>query len=586
MLSVKNLTKVYHSKKSDDVLALKNINLDFNEKGMVFILGKSGSGKSTLLNVLGGLDKFDYGEIIIKGRSSKEFKEKDFDSYRNTYLGFIFQEYNILPEFTVYKNIELALELQGKKATKEEVENLLKQVDLEGFSKRKPNELSGGQKQKVAIARALVKNPEIIMADEPTGALDSNTGRQVFDTLKQLSKEKLVLVVSHDRDFAEEYADRIIEMKDGEVISDKTKRLSAPEEVKQGFKKVSKDLIHIEKGYEFKNEDINKIKEFLNNSEGDIVLSSDPSLNKNFKKLARIDDDGNKEYFSETQKEDISTNSQKEFKLIKSRLKYKDSLKMGASGLKTKKVRLFFTILLTTIALALFGLSDTIASFDVRKSNYESLTSLGVSQIEINSRNIVSYSSYNYAVEGNVDETDLLTLQEKFPDFDFTPVYDYSYDLSNLTSINDHLYYYNLTSLSGIVFLDEEGFSINNIEFYSEGSVTGSVPSKGQVVISYYHYEMLKEFGLKTSTGGTITINSLSDIIGQTITINNEEYKIVGVFNLNFDSSDYTQLKDISTYSSELYSKMYEFQNKLSSGFNNVFIFNEADKDVKSSKCV
>ena len=203
MLEVKNLVKIYKTKNAADVRALDDVSIKFNDTGMVFLLGKSGSGKSTLLNVLGGLDKFDSGEIIIKGKSSNTFTEKDFDAYRNTYLGFIFQEYNILPEFTVQKNISLAIELQGRKANKKVVEDLLEQVDLRGYGKRKPNQLSGGQKQRIAIARALVKDPKIIMADEPTGALDSNTGKQVFDTLKRLSEDKLVIVVSHDREFAE-----------------------------------------------------------------------------------------------------------------------------------------------------------------------------------------------------------------------------------------------------------------------------------------------------------------------------------------------------------------------------------------------
>lgn len=212
MLETRELCKIYKPKKGVPVTALNKISLKFPEKGMVFLLGKSGSGKSTLLNLLGGLDKYDDGEIIIKGVSSKDFKQEYFDSYRNTYVGFIFQEYNILDEFTVGANIALALQLQGKKAADEEINNILKQVDLDGYGNRKPNELSGGQKQRVAIARALVKNPEIIMADEPTGALDSNTGRQVFDTLKKLSKDKLVIIVSHDREFSELYADRIIEL--------------------------------------------------------------------------------------------------------------------------------------------------------------------------------------------------------------------------------------------------------------------------------------------------------------------------------------------------------------------------------------
>ena len=181
MLELKGLTKTYKSKKGVAVQALKDVSLSFQDSGMVFVLGRSGSGKSTLLNIVGGLDSADSGEIVIDGKSSKDFKTSDYDAYRNTYIGFVFQDYNILDDFTVGENIMLALELQHQKADKERLESILKEVDLEGYADRRPNELSGGQKQRVAIARALVKNPHIIMADEPTGALDEETGIQVLE---------------------------------------------------------------------------------------------------------------------------------------------------------------------------------------------------------------------------------------------------------------------------------------------------------------------------------------------------------------------------------------------------------------------
>ena len=177
MLEIRNLVKVYQTKGGAQVRAIDGVSVRFEETGMIFLLGKSGSGKSTLLNLCGGLDSPDEGEIIIKGRSSKDFTQSDFDSYRNTFVGFVFQEYNILEEFSVEDNISLALELQGKTRNNEQIRSILEQVELTEYAKRKPNTLSGGQRQRVAIARALVKNPEIIMADEPTGALDSATGK-------------------------------------------------------------------------------------------------------------------------------------------------------------------------------------------------------------------------------------------------------------------------------------------------------------------------------------------------------------------------------------------------------------------------
>lgn len=290
MLSIKNLTKIYKIKGKGEkqVIALNNVTIDFPETGLVFLLGKSGSGKSTLLNTIGGLDKFDSGEVIIKGKSSKQFKQSDFDAYRNTFIGFIFQEYNILDEFTVGKNLALALELQGKKADKEHVEALLDQVDLHGYSKRKPNQLSGGQKQRIAIARALIKDPQIIMADEPTGALDSNTGRQVMDTLKKLSKDKLVIIVSHDREFAEIYGDRVVELKDGQVISDVTKHEVEAQKTSSGISIIDDKIIHIKKGQKISKEDLIEISHRIvdNAKNEDVLISFDKKPNEELKKTA------------------------------------------------------------------------------------------------------------------------------------------------------------------------------------------------------------------------------------------------------------------------------------------------------------
>lgn len=223
MLKVKNLSKYYHVKNADKVVALNNISIDFPDNGMFFILGKSGSGKSTLLNILGGLDNPSSGELIINDRSTKDFKEPDFDLYRNTYTGIIFQEYNLLEDLDVKSNVLLAANLQKQNVSEEELEKVLNSVEILELKNRKIQELSGGQKQRVAIARALIKKPEIILADEPTGALDSETGKQIFDILKNISKDKLVIVVTHDKETALNYGDQIIELKDGLIINNVVK---------------------------------------------------------------------------------------------------------------------------------------------------------------------------------------------------------------------------------------------------------------------------------------------------------------------------------------------------------------------------
>lgn len=220
MLETRNLKKVYKTKKGVSVTALNDVSIKFPEKGLVFLLGKSGSGKSTLLNLLGGLDKYDEGEIIIKGVSSKDFKQSHFDSYRNTYVGFIFQEYNVLEEFSVGANIALAIELQGKKATDEEINRILKQVDLEGFGDRKPNELSGGQKQRVAIARALATSPKILLCDEATSALDPQTTASILELLQEINRKFniTIVIITHQMSVVRKICSHVAIMKSGEIV--------------------------------------------------------------------------------------------------------------------------------------------------------------------------------------------------------------------------------------------------------------------------------------------------------------------------------------------------------------------------------
>lgn len=231
-MKVKNVSKSYPIKKGEKVQALRGISFDLPDIGMVVILGKSGCGKSTLLNILGGLDRFDSGDVECFGKSLKSLSRKELDDYRNSCVGFVFQEYNLIPELDVFDNIALPLQLQGQTDNDEKVKSVLEQVGMSGFERRKVEELSGGQKQRVAIARALVKDPKIILADEPTGALDSNTGERILQILKGIAQERLVVLVTHDREFAEKYGDRIIELADGLVIRDTAEAYQSTEETK------------------------------------------------------------------------------------------------------------------------------------------------------------------------------------------------------------------------------------------------------------------------------------------------------------------------------------------------------------------
>jgi ABC-type lipoprotein export system ATPase subunit len=220
MIQLNNVCKSYKNKKGIKTEAIKNINLKFGDKGLNFILGKSGSGKSTLLNIIGGLDNYESGELILFGKNTKNFKSNDYDNYRNNYIGFVFQDFNIIEDYTVYENIMLSIKLQNKKIDVSDFDKLLERLEIGNLKNRKVNELSGGQKQRVAIARALIKKPKVILADEPTGNLDTKTGIEVMNLLKEISKETLVIIVSHNEEYAKEYADRIIKIQDGEIISD------------------------------------------------------------------------------------------------------------------------------------------------------------------------------------------------------------------------------------------------------------------------------------------------------------------------------------------------------------------------------
>ena len=237
------LNKIRKSYKTADYtqVALDDISLEFRKNEFVSILGPSGSGKTTLLNIIGGLDRYDSGDLIINGKSTKDFKDKDWDQYRNNSIGFIFQSYNLIGHISVLNNVEMSMTLSGvgKKEKRQRALEVLERVGLKEHAHKKPNELSGGQMQRVAIARALVNNPDIILADEPTGALDSVTSVQIMDLIKEISKDKLVIMVTHNPELAEKYSSRIIKLLDSKIIDD-TNPYKASKKEKEEAEKESK----------------------------------------------------------------------------------------------------------------------------------------------------------------------------------------------------------------------------------------------------------------------------------------------------------------------------------------------------------
>ncbi len=242
MLELKKIKKSYRT--GDFVQhALKGVSLSFRKNEFVAILGPSGSGKTTLLNIIGGLDRYDSGDLVINNKSTKKFKTTEWDAYRNNCIGFIFQSYNLISHISVLENVEMAMTLSGyhKKERLKKSKEALQRVGLQEHMHKRPNQLSGGQMQRVAIARALVNDPDIILADEPTGALDSNTSKQIMDLIKEIAKDKLVIMVTHNPELAQAYATRIIEFKDGEMVKDSN--TVTEEEDKKGTVHIRKTVL-------------------------------------------------------------------------------------------------------------------------------------------------------------------------------------------------------------------------------------------------------------------------------------------------------------------------------------------------------
>ncbi len=553
MLEVRHLMRTYRVKNAEPVHALNDVSLKFPETGLVFILGKSGSGKSTLLNVMGGLDKADDGEIIINGKSSKEFSGSEMDSYRNTYLGFIFQEYNILSDFTVRENIALALQLQHKKVTDEAIENILNEVDLSGYGKRKPNELSGGQKQRVAIARALVKEPKIIFGDEPTGALDSNTGKQVFETLKKLSKTKLVVIVSHDRDFAEHFGDRVIELKDGKVISDITKTSVESVKANDGLSLIGDNMIRIEKNRPLTADDLPLINKAIENAKSDIYITADSHANEALCEAARIDKDGNRREFVSTDPNTIQMGNDS-FDVVKSRFSLGHAFRMGGKSMRVKPFRLVFTIFLSTISFSLFGTSATLAMFSEKSAvkNVIQDNNINVLALHYNEK-----TADNQQMEGLSEERIAEIKQETGAQ---VYISKYSHLNLNLSSGGDpfHVTEVNYAMEANQQMMDDLGFSLT----------CGSLPTnENEICLSLYTYysvqDLTKDNSIKKpedvldmefsvmnySSYSSSTAKKVTGIIDTKLPEKYLEYR-TSTENLNWNNPDYQALMDLKNNAS------------------------------------
>ena len=401
MIEVKNLQKIYKSKSKATCKALDNISFTLPDKGMVFICGKSGSGKSTLLNLLAGLDEISGGDIILDGNSFSDFSVNDYDDYRNNYLGFVFQDFCLLDDFTIKENIEISLNLtRGKQG--DTVKRVLGDVGLEGFGGRYPKELSGGQKQRVAIARALVKNPQYIFADEPTGNLDSATSVQILELLKKLSRDKLVVIISHSMENAYEYADRIIELADGKIIRDSSKNTEVTRlyDEKSVYIPINKRL-----------------------SEGELEVINQKILTGKY--TVKQDDNS---FVKTTQPKSDKSDSLKKSEKVP----LKSKLLLSKGFTKHYHLNVFFTSIMASLLIIMFVTAQVFMAFDGSYliDNYISDT-----------ENLVLFKGYYKNDLANVLNKDKLV---EVTDEDIATIYDrgydgeiyklYSYNLSAVTS--------------------------------------------------------------------------------------------------------------------------------------------------------
>lgn len=531
MIKICNLTKIYNSKKSSRHKALNNISFTLPDKGITFVLGKSGSGKSTLLNLLGGLDLITSGSINVDGNELSTIKERELANYRNTHIGFIFQDYHLLDELTVFENIILSLHLRREEGN-DLVYSALERVGLKGYENRYPSELSGGERQRVAIARAIVKKPRIILADEPTGNLDNNTGTQIVKLLKELSSDCLIVVVSHNLHDAYDYADRIIELKKGVIVQDMIRNPSFNEELSFSDSEVL-----------YPN---NKV---LTNDDVDL-------LNKHLKtgKYTSIKKINNK--FVPYKEQEIK---ETKYEIINKNLSKKNTAKLSLIFLKSKIFTIIFSSLMASAIMIVFALAGSFVTFD----------SSHVIETKLEELNVPSISTKKHAEEKvQILEGDKYTVEVTEDDinsFSHLMIDDKIHQIYNFTLVVTTRNY-------------QAGFI--QTDFYTSPYINESL---GTIVVDpsiieqrYGSFELLSEAETKEDIGIYIS-DYLADCIlsknnnysGKTYTdltgqyISGAKFKygyINGVYNINYKTRYQDLLKFVINNQNVEYKDLYSRQ--------------------------
>lgn len=544
--------------------ALKNINLLLPNDGLVFVLGKSGSGKSTLLNLIGGLDSITSGKITVDGNDISSLSSSGYADYRNTYIGFIFQDYHLIDELTVYENIKLSLDLRNAKE-KKQISDALKKVGLAGYESRFPTELSGGERQRVAIARAIVKNPKIILADEPTGNLDNKTASSIIELLKKLSKDCLIITVSHNTSDAYAYADRIIELADGKIIGDYTRNIDYIDNLSLH----NEELIYPE-DHKLSDDEI----QFINNN---LALGR-------FKKVLK-----RRDKFQKTGRFSVE---ERRAPIDKKHLSLYNTLALSLNFLKSKTLRIIASALMVSIIMVILSLAQTMINFDANRIISEEMEKNQQDALLFNKtldKETRSRLDRDYRVE--IDESEIQKFYNAGYNGKIYPVYNHTVIISMRLATYGHshsMIWPNgfLTESMGTMIVDEE-FLVRKYGKINYLAVADEQKSCGIIITDYIADSVL----INQADG--MNYKSYNDIVGDfffpgwnapQLYINGiietgYKERYADVLDLmqtdkNFKISSYSDNPAVMNFVSEVYTSLglsYSFNPNIFENYENIF---------------
>lgn len=478
MINIKKISRIY---RSDDapVYALNNVSLSLPSKGMVFVVGKSGSGKSTLLNIIAGFDKPTSGNIFYGGNNINNLSSTELDYYRNSVIGFVFQDYCLIETFSVKQNIKVAYDYKNEKVSDKEIDDILASVGLKGFGNRYPKQLSAGQKQRVAIARALAKKSKIILADEPTGNLDSKTTTQILDILKEISKKRLVVVVSHNKDDAFKYADRIIEIANGKILRDRIKNQTFTNELE-----IEGNVIALPNKTRLNEEQLDLINKKVEEEKGNVIFkrAKEKFISQNF------------EYKQEKQK------------IQKTNMGLKNLLKYSWLFFKNQLFSFFLVIFIVTFLITTLSLSLQFGTYDGKRQYEDAINNGEDNMLVLRQTGTIDHDEEAdpHTYKFRFDEQKAAELKKKY-NYNGFPLYNYYFSFGGYSKVTyTYNASYSFSSINSILICDEaylkSRFTTNNrpLSYWGEISSTADgviiTDIVADYIVNFYGNYKFKDF--------------------------------------------------------------------------------------------